>query len=278
MTDKEFPGFHRTYGVELLFSASPSIEHKAILDALRNYSGSQVEPVAPSDQQKDDVFLFADPKYMVSYSDGVMPAQLAILSTPKQFQPETAQESLEQSWAWPEAGDIVPRASHSVLITDLLSSALYYKDRLQRIRSAVRAALDVLNPIAIHWIASRQFIAPEFFIEAFDEDPVFPAINIRNFHVGNDNSHLMDSVGLAALGLPDVQCHFRNLNLDVVAQILYNSAAYIFEHENPIEDGNTIAGTSPDDKWICRYEEAIVAPLRTVIDFQPGPEAAAGNR
>ena len=47
---------------------------------------------------------------------------------------------------------------------------------------------------------------------------------------------------------------------------------YIFEHDNPIGDGETIAGLengdmNPDIKWKVQYEDSLIQPVRTVIDL-----------
>ena len=46
-------------------------------------------------------------------------------------------------------------------------------------------------------------------------------LNVRVFKVGdNPGEMLMDTLGLAAIGLPDLQCHFRDLDLNEVADLL----------------------------------------------------------
>ena len=57
---------------------------------------------------------------------------------------------------------------------------------------------------------------------------------------------------------------------------------YIFEHDNPIDDGQTIAGLengdlSPDIKWVVQYEDSLIQPVRAVIDINMG-EYASGTR
>ena len=89
---------------------------------------------------------------------------------------------------------------------------------------------------------------------------------------------MMDTMGLAVLGLPDLQLHFRNLQPGRVAAHLYNCALYLFQKGDVIEDGNTIAGLEPHEKWRCQHEMSLIGPKRVVIDLDPGPPHAAGNR
>ena len=53
-------------------------------------------------------------------------------------------------------------------------------------------------------------------------------------------------------------------------------------NDNPIEDGNTIAGLmdgnmDSDIKWKVQYEDSLIQPIREVIDINMG-EYASGNR
>jgi len=89
---------------------------------------------------------------------------------------------------------------------------------------------------------------------------------------------LMDTRGLQELGLHDLQCHFRGLDPNAVASVLFNTAVYIFENGPVIASGNTIAGIEPESKWRCHFENALVKPARELLDLNPGPPFAAGKR
>ena len=63
---------------------------------------------------------------------------------------------------------------------------------------------------------------------------------------------------------------------------LYSVLYYIFEDDNPIDDGQTIAGLengdmNPDIKWKVQYEDSLIQPVRTAIDINMG-EYASGTR
>ena len=88
----------------------------------------------------------------------------------------------------------------------------------------------------------------------------------------------MDTLGLAALGLPDLQCHFRDLIPGEVAALLKNAGYYIFENGDVIENGHTLEGITAGSRWRCQHEESMLKPSRVVLDLDPGPTHAAGNR
>ena len=71
-------------------------------------------------------------------------------------------------------------------------------------------------------------------------------------------------------------------NVQLVIAIFESVLYYIFEHDNPIDDGQTIAGLedgdmNPDIKWAVQYEDSLIQPVRTVIDINMG-EYASGTR
>jgi hypothetical protein len=104
-------------------------------------------------------------------------------------------------------------------------------------------------------------------------------LNVRFFKVSNsDGDMIMDTRGLDAIGLPDLQCHFRGLDANGVARVLFNAAVYIFENGAVIETGHTMEGIEPGSRWRCQFENSLLEPKRNVLDFNPGKPYAAGNR
>jgi hypothetical protein len=101
--------------------------------------------------------------------------------------------------------------------------------------------------------------------------------NVQPSSAGAPGEVVMDTLGLAALGLPDLQCHFRNLDRMAVARLLYNTGWYIFSNGDVIADGHTIEGVAPGARWRCRHEDALVPPAREVLDLDPGPPHGAGR-
>jgi hypothetical protein len=179
----------------------------------------------------------------------------------------------------------VQRCTTSILVSDFMTRSLEYKTRLGLFQKVLTSVLDVIPCQAIHWQSSQQIIEPLTYLTAVASEN-YPdlqagALNVRLFRIINEESQgdtLMDTIGLAALGLPDLQCHFRNLDVQAVAGILYNTGLYIFENGDVIEDGHTVAGINPNDKWLCQHEDSLLEPERVVLDVNPGYPFAAGNR
>lgn len=93
---------------------------------------------------------------------------------------------------------------------------------------------------------------------------------------------LIDTVGMSTLFLPDLQYHFHGMDPNWVVNHAYNAASYILEHDNSIQDGETIDGIedgqlSRQTQWTCRYEDALIQPPRGVLDIHMG-KYASGKR
>jgi len=109
----------------------------------------------------------------------------------------------------------------------------------------------------------------------------FSPVNVRLFNIegiDDESEPLMDTMGLAAFDLPDLQYHFKDLDPDAVARILHVYGDYIFKNGDIIEGDHTIREISPDDKWVCRHEISLVEPNRILLDINPGRKFAGGSR
>ena len=205
---------------------------------------------------------------------------------------------------------IAPTASLITFLPDIYRSAATVLIERQQIpddlvKSTVTSALEVRLQTISQEILSRsrleemiarfglyqddkkapteQIIDPKEYRYHFD-NPGYPrfslgALNVRLFNIqGAPDDRVMDTLGLAALGLPDLQCHFRDLECNDVASLLRNLGLYLFEHGDIIEDGHTVSGIPATEKWRCQHEMALIGPERIVLDIDPGPAFAAGNR
>jgi hypothetical protein len=171
---------------------------------------------------------------------------------------------------WPAAAEAAARARAAVKLVDELPS----EERLGAFVARVAAAVAKLPCLAVWWLPAERLVEPRAVIAAArDEDPLRVALNVRLFHVeeARTDERIMDTVGLAALALPDVQCHFFALDVAVVAELLDETARYLFAEGDVIGDGDTVPapGISDGESWACRRELALVDPPRDVVDLTP---------
>ena len=111
---------------------------------------------------------------------------------------------------------------------------------------------------------------------------VYFGVNARFFNIQGTDDQIVDTLGMYAVGLPDVQYHFHGLDPNRVVNHAYNVASYLFDRNAPVRSGETIDGLlngnmSQEVQWRCQYEDALIQPVRCVMDICPG-EYAAGNR
>lgn len=273
--------FATTYGVELLFQSKPVLNRKLVWESVRHYC-PEVLLAGEEDESATSVHLI-HPDFPVEYADGSVPAQTLIASTDTTFLPEKYESAFQQSWSFPEVRKVVATTKFSVLVTDLMASALEPKDRIHLFLKALMGITEALPCTVIYWPLTEQFVEVQSLRSAFARSVSSACssgpLNVRFFNISNSPGDMvMDTLGLGALGQTDLQCHFRGMDPQAVARILLNTAVYLLENGDVIENGQTVQGRSPMEKWKCQYEDSLLKPSRVVLDLNPGGQYAAGGR
>ncbi|HEY6902213.1 MAG TPA: DUF4261 domain-containing protein [Puia sp.] len=248
---------------KLLFVGKPVIDTVRVLEELRK----RFDNVESSNDDK--VLLFFFPDFKVALKDATIPAQCSVF-IPNDDSPgvEIAERALQQNWHWKGASEAAANCKYEILITDLMTSAMDYKKRVDLFMNFLIAILKAMNPQVIYMVGAEKLIEPATLIKASENgEALFGLINVRLFKVSNgDNREMfMDTVGLSFLGLPDFQIRFTALNENEVAERLWDYAYYVFEKGDVINNGNTVAGIGPDAKWKCMRQPSLAKPERGVI-------------
>lgn len=290
--DRDF-GFARVYTVELKYKQRPEIDRDLLYKKMELYTGKTEQPELEEadaaglavweayETEKEQLLHFFHLNYMVRYSDGEMPAQTSLMNIDNR--PVTDYETaIQQCWHWKEAAQTLSECSHSLLMSDMMASGLDPKSRLELFTGALKAILEAAPCDAIYFRESDKLVEPKEYLAAVEEGaPLYGAMNLRFYNVEGTGSNrpegLMDTVGLAALGIPDVQCHFYDLDPNEVGDHLINIGYYLFNNGDVIADGETI-GFTEDMRWRCEHQYALAAPRRVVIDLDPGAPYYAGRQ
>lgn len=199
------------------------------------------------------------------------------------------QSALDQSWNWRSAKQVVPSCRFLIAVTDRASSGDDWRERVRMFRRVLAAIIRNSGATAVLATASSQYLEAPALTAALAEEPgdeLFGFVNVRLYKVEGHgegitaeyDETIMDTIGLSALGLPDLQAHYKHLDPALVAEFLYNTAHYIFDQGPLIESGHHLEGFAPDHKWRCQLEESIVEPYRLVVDLDPGRPYSAGQR
>lgn len=289
--EKEF-GFARVYAVELKYRRSPELDRRLLFEKMELYTGKLDQPKKPkeepglavwesNDTNKESLLHFFHLNYMVDFAEGGMPAQTSLMNMDHRPAEEYI-TALQQAWHWREASETLNESTHTLLLIDMMASGLDPKSRLQLFTGALRAVLETAPCDAIYFRESDKLVEPNAYLAAIEEsDLLYGAMNIRYYNVEGSGSErqegLMDSIGLAALGIPDVQAHFYDLDPSYMAGVLTDIAYYLFNQGDVISDGETI-GFTEDMRWRCEHQYALAAPRRVVIDLDPGEPYYAGRQ
>lgn len=284
-------GFARIYTIELKYKEKPNFSRKRLYEKMQLYTGTIEQPEEqkledhrivwePSEDSETDMLHFFHLNYPVQFADGEMPAQTSLMPMPNRPAAEY-ETAIQQAWHWPEAAAVVEECRYSVRLIDMMASGLAPSERLKLISGALRAVLETAACDAVYFKESDKLLEPGDYLTAIEAGGIlYGAMNVRFFNVegtGRGRSEmLMDTIGLAALGVPDVQCHFFELEPNEVVQQMTNLGYYLFDSGDVIKDGETF-GPTEDVRWRCEHQYALAGPHRIVLDVDPGSPHYAGR-
>ena len=232
---------------------------------------------------------FAPQNYKVHYEDNDADISPTLMVTNCEKIDKPVLDDFERSQVWdcPNVDELLDECQYRVFATDMLASGLEPNERADMLVKYVDALLELYTSCkAVVFGPSRKFLSRETIENHPDKNVtrfIYYAVNVRYFSIqGTDDMMVVDTLGMSTLFYPDLQYHFHGMNPDEIVNHAYSVLYYIFEHDNPIDDGQTIAGLengdlNPDIKWKVQYEDSLIQPVRTVIDINLG-EYASGTR
>lgn len=151
--------------------------------------------------RRGDHFGFAIPTHDLPLLAHVFPAAPTAYAT-------QLDEALQWSPTWRERYEAVARCRASLVVSMIAHRAVNHATMLLAFLSVldtVMASVDDVRPIVLHWIpAQRVMPFSTYRLLRMELGPCGPAINVRIAPVG-DSDMVADTVGLADLGLPDLQ-------------------------------------------------------------------------
>ena len=252
---------------ELLFERPPELDVEALAARVRETLPGTV--AVPGDGGA----MLAHEDFPIDFDEGTKAILTSIMRPGERG--GAGPYDLSQSWAFEDAEEAARRATTTLLVVELIGRGAPAQDRVKAFKASLEAVVEQTRPLAIWSAGGAELVSPD----RVDEHPLACLVNVRLFRVeGDEGVCVMDTLGLDALGLPDFQLHFRELDPSVMAGHMRNLAAYAFEHGKEIASGHTISGPDGEGKWKLQLEDALVAPDRQVLDIDTGPPYAAGGR
>lgn len=280
--------FQRLYMMYLLFDETPvQLESATVQEALLKRFPEGVE----QSSDVENLSSYAISSHMVEYEDGGKLPSMLLLGAPMPFDgSEVDALQRTQQWECPQSESILANAKYKLLFSDFMAAGLPYLERCEMLTLWIETVVELFpSCIGVWFPASGKLLTPEQIVENPYEGSdrfLLGGLNLRFFAVQGTKDYLVDTLGLYAIGLPDVQYHFHDLNPDDVVNHAFSVASYQFAEDAPIQNGETVEGFSaknpekgnnPEIQWICQYELSLVQPKREVLDVQPG-RFASGRR
>ena len=267
-------GFSSTYHVHLLSREEQTVNIHELLINMLKYVGS-TEVMSDLNQEEDTKAIKTFIHNDYRQENGICAQTLIIqddclAKNGEDTSFKVDEMSIRQTWDFPECADIAKECKHSITLFIMLGGGLDYKKRIELFQLSLRACLETVSFDAIYHPKINKVINPVRFLKDIkDGDMLTGALNVRFYNINypdGDSSMLVDTCGLALVGLPDLQCFFKNMDVNYMVSFIYNLAYYIYEKGDIIKDGET-TGNTPDEKWICQHEFSQVAPNRYVINI-----------
>jgi hypothetical protein len=244
-----------SYGVQLLFERPFALDGEALWRAVR--------AELPQARRLGDL--------QFAFGPGPEPqAAVTPLGAPDA---EKLSASVQQTWNWREAGAAVEKARFAVLVTDLVAGGVERTERVRMLFGLLRAALRVYPPLAVHWAPTQRMVAPEAILECKPEQQLAFVLNVR-YWSPEPNDHFMDTRGLDAFGIPDLECRYTDFDPGRMASALQTVAGYLWRDGDQFdEEGGEINGLT-EEPWLVSHEISTVEPTRPVLKIRAGRHAS----
>jgi Domain of unknown function (DUF4261) len=256
-------GPDHTYAVTLLYRGSlPDLSAgpwRATLPA-------QVEATPTGDG-----WLLADPRQVVTTAEGTGPALSVVMPCAAPPDPPSLAAALTQTWTWPGAAEAVADLRSAVYVGEIMGRLLPREHRLATLLPVITGIVRATLPTAVLWHPADYLVEPRRVLEETRD----VLVNVRMFRIqgAGDGAVLMDTMGLAPLGLPDLQCK-AYAEPGWLAAELKNLADYLLEHGDVIQDGQALLGVDPGTSWRALRSASSAGPTRQVLDLAPLPADA----
>ena len=270
--------FSHVYFYKLLFEEKPTLPNiELVKQKIKKYY--EDIDVVSSD---NGIYSIAVNDLKVKYKDyKEVPAQILMPSAMEFDYTSISDYYYSQMWDIKEPKELIKNCNYEIMLSDFLAAGLDYKDRASLLNNWLYISLQLFDKcIAVYNEQSGKLLLPEQILNNnYPKEFRFllSGVNIRLFNVQNSNDIIVDTLGMYAIGLPDIQYHFHDLNVNEVISHALNIAAYIFDKGDIIKSGDTIQSIFENVQWKCQYEKSLLKPHREILDINT-LEYASGKR
>ena len=190
-----------------------------------------------------------------------------------------------QMFDCPRNEEILSNCKYRITANDMMTFGLSYKERTEMLMDYMEVLKELFPQLeALYFRYTGKLIGKENLFKNVpkEEKFIYYVLKIRYFNVEDSDDIVIDTLGMGILEMPDLQCHFHDLDENLIMDYLYNIAMDLYCKGNQLENNDFICGLLNDEltdkvKWSCHYENSLVKPSRIVIDIDTG-KYAAGKR
>ena len=245
LDDKKGPQPGGPYLIQMLFKEPVEMPDKEKMTAIMEKHIGSTECFCYDKKMAG----FAAQDHIAEFKDGKCPVQLMVMKCDKFKGKGFDAFLMSQMWDCQEDRDRIFReCRYQVVATDMLTAALPALERANLDADFLEALAELYPTCEAFYfqncgklfladdVRSNQIEGPDRFIRF--------GVNVRFFNIEGTEDMLIDTVGMSTLFLPDLQYHFHGMDPNWVVNHAYNVASYILEHDNPIQDGETIDGVA----------------------------------
>jgi hypothetical protein len=251
------------YGVELLYASPPRLSSQDLLESLRERLGA-AEPGEDPTSLLFDFPDLADPS-----REGGRPAGLGVEPAVDPLDEIETAEALGGTRDWPGAEAAVRRHRARLLVVDRRASAIPYKNRMRIFRDGLLAVVGRAAPLAVFWRPAAKLVNPAA-LGGPKPDPLRELVGLRLLPApGGGASMMLDTVGLAPLGLPDLECPVKGVDPAGTEPFLLSLARYLYDLGDVIPDGRVLKGPDGKTRYACVRAPSAHLPARTVLSLRP---------
>lgn len=268
--------FANVYYVKLLFEKEIEIPYEELYKKLQIFG--EVDEII-----RGGLSSYALKEHTVDYQDvSRMPSQLMITEMIPFDQSTIPEMVLHQCWTCENPQALLKRCSYEIMVNDFMAGGLSCLERTKILAQYIDVLLEIFPTcIALYWPHSQKLMPVEAYKNSQWYNPDFHfldgGLNVRFFNVQDSEDMVVDTTGFTALGIPDLQIHFHDLDHNFVIHYIHNFASYLFMNGDIIKDGETMDGRNEFERWGCYHEDCLIGPPRVVLDVCPN-EFAAGKR
>lgn len=258
-----------SYAADLLYTETPLLTQAELLDALTERVGA----VEPEDGAGPGSFLFKFPDLADPSREGGRPVGCAIERGDGPLEEADIARALTQSRDWKDAGNAARSHEARLVVSDLRAAGLGYKNRLRIFQDLVTAVSACATPCAILWRPSGKLVNPLALTRAprpgEKRDILQSAVALRRLPPPGGGAKMsIDTLGLHAFGLPDLECTVRLEDPAKVESFLMSIARYLFDLGDVLPDGKVVKGAT-GDRYILKRTRAAAVPSRAVLALKP---------